>query len=148
MRLESSAFQSGGKIPTKYTCNGEGLTPPLMLSEIPVSTKSLALTVEDPDAPRGTFDHWVIWNIPANTNTIKEGTPPGGIFGQNSSGTTNYVPPCPPSGEHRYYFRLYALDVELSENLNLMGGGAKAGLLNAMSSHILDKAELLGVYGK
>jgi len=148
MKLESSAFKNGEKIPAKYTCKGEGINPPLIVTGIPPNAKSLALTLEDPDAPRTTFDHWVVWNIPTTTTITEEGIPPAGIFGKNSLGEKSYVPPCPPSGEHHYYFRLYALDVELPQNLDLMGGGTKTGLLNAMNGHILDTAELLGVYGK
>ena len=138
--ISSSAFENEGKIPSKYTCDGEGINPPLQIDQIPEGTKTLALIVEDPDAPGRTFDHWLVWNIPL-TNSIKENSNPG-INGTNSGGKTGYYSPCPPSGYHRYYFRVFALD----RSLDLKAGENKTTLKTAMEPHILAKGSLMGRY--
>lgn len=142
MQIESSAFANKEKIPSTYTCEGQDISPPLKFSGIPAKAKSLALIVDDPDAPSGTFDHWIAWNLPATTTELKEGA----SFpneGSNGFGATRYRGPCPPRGKpHRYFFKLYALDTML----DLENGSTKDGLLNAMKGHILKQAELVGTY--
>ncbi|MBX4204582.1 MAG: YbhB/YbcL family Raf kinase inhibitor-like protein [Candidatus Doudnabacteria bacterium] len=149
MKLESSAFEDGGMIPTKYACDGDKVNPSLAFLEVPAGTKTLSLIMEDPDVPRslrpdGMFDHWVIWNMPANTKGIDENSKPPGIVGQNSRGTLEYVPPCPPDREHRYFFMLYALD----DTLQLSPTSNKPDLLKAMIGHIIDQAQLVGRYNR
>ena len=141
-RLISTVFSQNGHIPPRYTCEGENINPPLKAENIPEGTKTLALIVEDPDAPRGTFDHWIVWNISPN-EAIAEGKGPG-INGTNGFGKTGYGGPCPPSGVHRYFFRVFALDDEL----DLPAGSKKADLLDAMKGHVLATAELMGFYQK
>jgi Raf kinase inhibitor-like YbhB/YbcL family protein len=140
--VQSVAFSHKGHIPPKYTCEGEDINPPLEISNIPDGTKSLAIIVEDPDAPRGTFDHWLVWNISPNT-AIGEKTNPG-INGTNSFGKTGYGGPCPPSGSHRYFFKVYALNTDL----DLPAGADKKALQEAMKDHILDEGGLMGLYQK
>jgi Raf kinase inhibitor-like YbhB/YbcL family protein len=142
LRVRSVAFSEGGHIPPKYTCEGENVNPPLEISGIPEKTKTLALVVEDPDAPRGVYDHWVVWNIPPN-EAINENSVPGTI-GRNSFGNTGYGGPCPPSGSHRYYFKIYALD----EKINIPAGSDKQTLKDAMKNHVLASAELMAHYQK
>ena len=142
LKLISTVFSHNGHIPPLYTCEGKNINPPLKVENIPEGTKTLALIVEDPDAPRGTFDHWIMWNISPN-EAIAENSNPG-ISGTNSFGKTGYGGPCPPSGEHRYFFRVFALDDELY----LLTGSTKGELLDAMKGHILATAELMGVYEK
>lgn len=140
MKLSSPAFEHNAFIPAKFSCRGEGVNPPLSIEGIPGETKSLALIVDDPDAPSGDFVHWVVYGIAVITR-IEENTIPG-KQGINSSGNLNYVSPCPPTGVHRYFFKVYALDkmLDLDEGIN------KRNLERAMSGHILDKAELVGLY--
>ncbi len=148
MELKSAAFQPGEMIPAKYTCDGPDVSPPLSWSDPPAGTKSFALISDDPDAPVGTWVHWVIWNIPATArllgaNLPKEESLPNGA----SQGTTDfrrigYGGPCPPSGTHRYFFKLYALD----STLNLAASTTKKDLEKAMQGHILAQAELMGKY--
>src|SRR5207249_9097014 len=114
MKISSSAFTHNGSIPAKYTCDGSDSIPPLVFGDVPANTKSLALIVDDPDAPGGTFDHWIVWNIPPATTAVAEGKPPQGISGRNGFGRNGYGGPCPPSGEHRYQFKVYALDTMLN----------------------------------
>ena len=142
LQVQSVAFSHNGHIPPKYTCEGENINPPLEISDIPEETKSLALIMEDPDAPRGIFDHWIVWNIPPN-EAIAEGSIPG-ISGTNSFGKTGYGGPCPPTGSHRYFFKVFALDAELE----LTAGANKNELLKAMEGHIIAQAELMGLYQK
>jgi len=142
LRVRSVAFSHGGHIPSKYTCEGENVNPPLEFTNIPENTKSLALIVEDPDAPRGVYDHWVVWNIPPN-EAIAENSNPG-IIGKNSFGNTNYGGPCPPSGSHRYFFKVYALD----SRLEIKAGSDKKTLEDAMKDHVISSAELMGHYQK
>jgi Raf kinase inhibitor-like YbhB/YbcL family protein len=142
LKVISTVFSHNGHIPPKYTCEGENINPPLKVENIPAGAKTLALIVEDPDAPRGTFDHWIVWNISPN-EAIAEGSTPG-INGTNSFGKTGYGGPCPPSGVHRYFFKVFALDTEL----DLLGGSAKNELLDAMKGHVLASAEVMGLYQK
>jgi len=148
MELYCLSFAHNEMIPSKYTCDGEGISPPLKWEGVPPETKSFALIMDDPDAPSGDFVHWVIFNIPSESDILKEdmdktGDLPGGIKqGKNSSGRIGYISPCPPSGTHRYFFKLYALDLEI----NLQAGISKQDLLNAMQGHILDSTEMIGLY--
>ncbi|HWN88695.1 MAG TPA: YbhB/YbcL family Raf kinase inhibitor-like protein [Chitinophagaceae bacterium] len=142
LKLISTVFSHNGHIPPLYTCEGKNINPPLKVENAPGGTKTLAIIVEDPDAPGGTFDHWVVWNISPN-EAIAEGSN-AGINGTNSFGKAGYGGPCPPSGEHRYFFRVFALDDEL----DLLAGSKKEELLNAMKGHVLASAELMGVYQK
>ena len=140
--VSSTAFEQEGSIPAKYTCGGEEINPPLHIENIPDGTKTLAIIAEDPDTAKGIFDHWVAWNIPVK-NDIAENSSPG-ISGINGSGKTGYHPPCPPTGNHRYYFHVYALDKALS----LTTGANKEDLQIAMGNHILAKGCLMGRYEK
>jgi Raf kinase inhibitor-like YbhB/YbcL family protein len=140
--ITSSAFKNEESIPSKYTCDGEDFNPPLQVNNIPESAETLAIIVEDPDAPNGTFDHWLTWNIPAE-NPIEENRIPG-ISGTNSAGKTGYHGPCPPSGEHRYYFHVFALD----SSLDLEVGVDKKALWEAMEPHIVAQGTLMGRYRK
>lgn len=144
MTIESPAFKNGESIPQKYTCKGEGMSPPLNFSNVPMKAQELVLIVSDPDAPRGDFVHWVVYGIDPVPLVVKEGTTPsGGQSGIAGTGRQGYVPPCPPSGTHRYTFHLYALDTLLpSEALP-----TKADLLSAMWGHVMAEAELLGRFG-
>lgn len=142
MKIASPAFADKAMIPKKYTCQGEDISPPLKISDIPAGTLSLSLINDDPDAPGRTWDHWLIWNIKP-TGEIRENSAPG-TQGKNSWGRNNYGGPCPPSGTHRYFFKLYALDCEL----DLPAGAPKAQLEAAMQGHILEQAELIGLYRK
>ena len=150
MRLESPAFENGGVIPSRYTCDGADISVPLRFLDVPAEAKSLALIVDDPDAPMGIFVHWVIYDIPAALEGLPEGVPPapmleGGIKqGVNSFGKIGYGGPCPPNGTHRYFFKLYALDTVL----NLEPGMGKQELLAAMRGHVIDGAELMGLYAR
>ena len=116
MKISNSAFGSGQKIPDKYTCKGEGISPQITISEIPEGTKSLVLIVDDPDAPSGLWTHWIVYNMnPSVSEILENSVPDGASQGKNSSNETKYGPPCPPSGTHRYFFRLYALNVGILE---------------------------------
>ncbi len=143
MTITSPAFSHMGMIPARFTCDGADVNPPLVVENIPEGTKTLALIVDDPDAPVGTWVHWVMWNIPANVTAIEENSvPEGAVQGRNDWGKNEYGGPCPPSGTHRYFFKLYALDTEL----DLPEGSTKKALEDAMSGHLLGKAELIGLY--
>ena len=149
MQLSSSAFSENQQIPSVYSCDGQNSNPPLAWSEVPTAAKSLALIMEDPDVPRnlrpdGLFVHWIAWNIPPITTEIVEHIQPAGVIGKNTAGRLGYTGPCPPDREHRYYFRLYALDCELL----LPSSVSKGELVQAMTGHILDQAELLGRYAR
>lgn len=145
MTISSSAFDNNDSIPVEYTCEGEGISPPLTISEVPQESQSLALTVDDPDAPGGVFTHWMIWNISPATEDIEEGEiPPGVKQGLNSAGGIGYIPPCPPIGTHHYVFNLYALD----SKLNLSSHADKAELEEAMEDHIVSQTQLTGLYGR
>jgi hypothetical protein len=145
MQLTSPAFEDKEKIPEKYTCDGENVNPPLVFSDIPEKTQSLALIVDDPDAAAGTWVHWLMWNIDPGIRGIKEDDiPDTAIEGTTSFGSVGYGGPCPPSGTHRYFFKLYALDT----TLDLPESALKEDLEVAMEGHILDEAELIGIYHK
>ncbi len=138
--ISSSTFIHGKMIPQKYSCNGQQIHPPLDIDQIPANTRSLVIIMEDPDAPKGTFTHWLAWNIPPS-GYIAEGTSPG-IQGINSAGKLGYTPPCPPSGTHRYYIHVYALDTELA----VYEGETRQILEHAMSVHVIAKGTLMGRY--
>ena len=142
MRLSSPEFKNNDFIPRKFTCQGEDINPALIMEDIPKEAKSLALIVDDPDAPMGTWIHWVVYDI-APVFRIEENSIPG-KQGSNDFGRKNYGGPCPPSGTHRYFFKIYALDTVL----NLKEGISKFDLEKAMKGHILAKAELIGLYKK
>jgi hypothetical protein len=142
-QLSSPAFEDSGSIPQKYTCQGENVSPELNWSEAPASTQSFVLIMDDPDAPGGTFTHWVLFDIPATMKQLAEGAGPIGVSGSNSLGQTGYLGPCPPSGIHRYYVRLYALDVP---SLNLKEGAPRGVVESAMKNHIIGVADTLGRY--
>ena len=143
LKLESSAFADGASIPQKYTCEGDNINPSITVENIPSGTKSLALIVDDPDAADGVFSHWLIWNIHP-MEMIIENTAPG-TQGKNSFGKINYQGPCPPEGkDHRYFFKVYALDILL----DLKKGSDKKTLEKAMQEHILAKGEIIGMYKK
>lgn len=140
MKITSPEFKNNEYIPVKFTCEGEDINPALEISEIPPGTVEMALIVDDPDAPMGTWVHWVVYNIPM-VSQIKENSVPGKL-GMNNLGKKEYHGPCPPSGTHRYFFKLYSLD----KKLDLHEGMSKGALEKAMKGHILDKAELVGLY--
>ena len=145
MLIASAAFERNSSIPKKYTCDGENVNPPLTFSGVPENAKSLALIMDDPDAPRGTWVHWTMWNIDPSTINITVGyVPAGAVEGATSSGKSGYGGPCPPSGTHHYYFKLYALDTTLNLNKSL----EKQGLESAMEGHVLGQAELVGLYSR
>lgn len=143
MKIKSPVFENNSHIPSKYTCDGENTNPPLLFSEIPENAKSLVFIVNDPDAPSKTWVHWIVFNIHPTTLSIEEDSVPNGAqFGQNDFGRTDYGGPCPPSGVHRYFFKLYALDSEL----DLKSEATKQEVINAMKRHILAQSELIGLY--
>lgn len=144
MKITSSAFENDSSIPSKYTCDGENINPPLSISDIPADTKSMVLISDDPDAPAGTWIHWTAWNIPPNTTEIAENSSPPGIQGTTSFNEVGYGGPCPPSGTHRYFFKIYALDTEL----NLGSEATSKEIEAAMQNHILDSSELIGLYSR
>lgn len=150
MQITSSAFSEGNPIPRKYTCDAEDASPPLAWSGVPAGTKSLALIADDPDAPVGTWVHWVIYNLPPTLNGLPEEvaktpTAEGGVQGINDFRKTGYGGPCPPRGKpHRYFFKLYALDTLLS----LQAGATKAEVEKAMRGHILAQGQLMGTYSR
>jgi len=142
-RISSPLFADRGAIPPRYTCDGEDNNPPLSIENVPPEARSLALIVTDPDAPKGTWVHWVVWGIDPKARDLREGSlPKGAVQGTNDFGKRRYNGPCPPSGRHRYVFRLYALDAAVDPGV----GATKARLEAAMKGHILGKAELVGVY--
>jgi Raf kinase inhibitor-like YbhB/YbcL family protein len=152
LEVKSNAFGNGQSIPAKYSCIGKNISPDLSWGDPPAGTQSFALIVDDPDAPMGTWVHWVLYNIPADKRSLSEDLPISGknvdpnaiYFGRNSSGNTRYDGPCPPGGTHRYYFKLYALD----SIINLLPGATKDELLKAMQGHILAQGELMGTFSK
>jgi Raf kinase inhibitor-like YbhB/YbcL family protein len=143
--LSSPAFADGAAIPRRFTCDGDDIAPHLVWSGVPEGTRSFALIVDDPDAPRGTFTHWVVFDIPADRGDLPGGARAGGIgvWGRNSRGDADYMGPCPPSGTHRYIFRLAALDVE---TLGLMAGASRQDVEHAIAGHTLATARLVGRY--
>ena len=145
LTLTSEAFANGQSIPAKYSCVGKNISPTLAWDKPPAGTKSFALIVDDPDAPMGTWVHWVLFNIPPSTASLQENANSSTMSaGKNSSGNTRYDGPCPPSGTHRYFFKLYALDSTLS----LSPGATKEQVLKAMEGHILAQGELMGTFSK
>jgi Raf kinase inhibitor-like YbhB/YbcL family protein len=152
LELTSDAFVNGQSIPPKYSCVGKNISPALAWNEPPAGTQSFALIVDDPDAPMGTWVHWVLFNIPADVRSLQEDLPitgksadPHAIYvGKNSSGNSRYDGPCPPSGTHRYYFKLYALDT----TVNLLPGATKEQVLKEMEGHSLAQGELMGTFSK
>lgn len=148
-QLKSNAFQNEGNIPPRFTCEGDNVSPELTWTGAPQGTRSFALVVHDPDAPRaGGYTHWLVFNIPASITHIAENAPKqtnlpgGGVQGRNDGGNVGYTGPCPPSGTHRYYFRLYAVDKELE----LKDGADKASLEQALKGHVLGETEFMGRY--
>ena len=142
LSVTSAVFEHNATIPRKHTCQGDNVNPPLTIGSIPAGTKSLALIVDDPDAAGQTFDHWILWNIPA-TGTIAENSIPG-TEGKNHFGITHYKGPCPPSGTHRYFFKVFALD----RMLDLKTGAGRKDLERNMQSHLLASGEIIGLYKK
>jgi len=143
MRLSSPAFAPGETVPARHTCDGADVSPPLVIEDIPEGTAALALIMQDPDAPVGTWDHWVAYDIPV-ASTVPEGVRSLGTPGRNSWGRTGYGGPCPPSGVHRYFLRIYALDARLG----LPERAGKQQVLEAMRGHVLAEAALLGHYSR
>ena len=150
LNLRSTAFTSGELIPRKYTCDGEDISPQLEWGDLPENVQSFALICDDPDAPVGTWIHWVLYNMPAETRVLPEAIPPDADLadnsrhGKNSWGRLGYGGPCPPGGTHRYFFKLYALDTVL----DLAAGANKKQVLQAMEGHILAQTEVMGVYSR
>ena len=150
IKISSTAFENGGNIPVKYTCDGEDVSPPLSWEGIPQEAVSLALICDDPDAPMGTWVHWVLFNIPRDMKGLPEDVPSqptldnGAVHGINDFRNYGYGGPCPPGGTHRYFFKLYALDTRLG----LKPGATKAQLLDAMEGHVLAQGELMGKYSR
>ncbi len=148
IKITSSAFEDGGMIPAKYTCDGADVSPPLQWDAVPEGTKSIALICDDPDAPMGTWVHWVLFNMPAEANELaqnipaEETLPNGAMQGVSDFGRIGYGGPCPPGGTHRYFFKVYALDTKV----DLQAGADKRQLLKAMEGHILGQGQLVGKY--
>lgn len=148
IEVTSPAFEDGAEIPSRYTCDGLDVSPPLSWGSVPDGAQSLALIADDPDAPRGTFVHWVIYDLPQDTRRLPEDVPnqrtlpSGAAQGVNGAGGVGYMGPCPPSGSHRYFFKVYALDTEL----DLGGGATKEEALSAMERHVLGEGRLMGTY--
>lgn len=142
MKLTSQDFKHNGMMPSELTCDGDDTSPELNIEDVPKNAESLVLINDDPDAPAGVWDHWIVFNIPPTTAKINKGKEPEGIGGKNGWGKTGYGGPCPPSGTHRYFFKLYALDIEL----DLQEGASKSNIERAMKGHILAQAELMGNY--
>jgi Raf kinase inhibitor-like YbhB/YbcL family protein len=146
--VSSTVFDDGGMIPLKYTCDGEDISPPLSFEDIPGNTGSLAIISDDPDAPMGTWVHWVVYNLPPDTRNMPENIPGeenlegGGRHGITDFGRYGYGGPCPPSGTHRYYFKVYALDIKL----DLPDMASKKDLEAAMDGHVLAEGQLMGKY--
>ena len=148
IKISSSAFEDGGLIPPEYTCDGQDISPPLQWEPVPEGTASIALICDDPDAPMGTFVHWVLFNLPAETSELEgnfpdgETLPNGARQGITDFGKVGYGGPCPPSGTHRYFFKIYALDTKI----DLVSVVDKPALLGAMEGHILSQGQLVGKY--
>ena len=144
IKVTSSAFTEGGNIPSKFTCDGTDTSPPLKIEGIPPEAKALLIIVDDPDAPSGLFTHWLVWNIDPRKASIPEGKSPDGIPGKNDFGKTGYGGPCPPSGSHRYYFRVFAMDQQLSPS----AGARRKEVDSAMKGHVIAQGELMGRYAR
>jgi Raf kinase inhibitor-like YbhB/YbcL family protein len=149
-QLSSPAFSNNQSLPSRFACEGAGVSPPLTFSDLPPKTKTVAIILEDPDAPKGTYIHWLMWNWPAAKTEIPDALPTkprldsGAIQGTGSNGKIGYNPPCPPGGTHRYYFKAYALDT----TLNIPSPSDKQALLIAMQGHVLGQALLMGTHHK
>ena len=144
MKLSSPAFEPGGEIPVRYTCDGEDINPPLFIQGVPEHARSLALIVDDPDAPQGTMTHWLLWNLDPRTTEIPEDSvPPQARQGKNSFGTLGYEGPCPASTTHRYRFQLYALNTRLT-----LPQGTRAELEQAIQHTFIDQVTIVGRYGR
>ena len=145
LKVTSSAFSDGGKIPKKYACDDSNVSPPLRIENLPKAVKSLALIVDDPDAPGRTWTHWLLWNIDPKATEIRENSvPQNAVQGTSDFGSARYGGPCPPSGSHRYYFKAYALDTVLS----LPSSATKAAVEKAMAGHVVAKGSLMGTYSR
>ncbi len=142
LNFTSLAFTDQKSIPSKYTCDGDNINPAFQISGVSLEAKSLVLIMDDPDAPMGTWDHWIKFNIPVATQEIREGEEPAGVSGEGTGGNLEYFGPCPPENEHRYFFKLYSLDTELT----LPEGSTKEEVEEAMKGHILQTSELIGKY--
>lgn len=147
MQIWSSAFGRDEFMPTQYTCDGANISPPLEWQDLPDDTQSLVLIVEDPDAPHGTFTHWVLYDLPTSCQALAENVDLAKLNGEVKQGKNDFAKlmyggPCPPDGTHRYFFKLYALD----QRLNLPAGASKADVLEAMNDHVLDSATVMGQY--
>jgi len=148
--VTSTAFAEGELIPRRHTCDGQDVSPPLVWSGIPEGTQSIVLICDDPDAPMGTWVHWVLFNLPAETAELSDDIPEtatlesGAVHGKNDFGRLGYGGPCPPGGTHRYFFKVYALDQKLS----LESGATKAQLCQAMEGHVLAEGQLMGKYSR
>ena len=144
MKITSPAFAEGANIPVKFTCDGSDTSPPLKIDGAPAEAKTLVLIIDDPDAPSGLFTHWLVWNIDPKTQSLAEANSAGGVEGKNDFGKTGYGGPCPPSGTHRYYFRIFALD----EQLSLKPGARRKEIDAAMKGHVIAQGELMGRYAR
>ncbi|MBN1924128.1 MAG: YbhB/YbcL family Raf kinase inhibitor-like protein [Nanoarchaeota archaeon] len=145
MQISSPAFQHNGTIPVKYTCQGDNINPEIIITNVPEDTVTLVLIIDDPDAPMGVWDHWVLYNIPKNTSKINENSmPAGALQAKNSWGKKEYGGPCPPNGTHRYYFKIYALNTRL----NLSDEADKEELEQMMSVHVIAQSYLMAKYSK
>jgi Raf kinase inhibitor-like YbhB/YbcL family protein len=150
MRISTPAFHEAGTIPAKYTCDGENISPPLEWADVPAEAKTLALIMDDPDAPKGLFLHWLLYDIPVSEKGLTEGvgtvdaTAGGGKQGRNGFGNVAYGGPCPPSGTHRYFLHLYALDAALG----MPAGAGRQDVEKAMRGHVLGQADLMGRYAR
>ena len=144
MKASSSAFENGGKIPSEFTCDGQDLSPPLSIIDVPKEAKTIAIIMDDPDAPMGTFTHWLVWNIPSHKTQFAKGEKLDFVQGRTSFGTTEYGGPCPPSGTHRYFFKIYALDTKL----DLKQGSSVKDLEKAIRVHVLAESVLMGKYSR
>ena len=142
LKVSSSAFKDGGEIPSEFTCDGLDLSPPLSITDVPKETTTLSIIMDDPDAPMGTFTHWLVWNISPNKTQFTKGEEFSSVQGRTSFGATGYGGPCPPSGTHRYFFKVYALDTKLNLNTN----SRKENVERTMEGHILAKGEIVGLY--
>lgn len=143
MKIISTAFENNQLIPKTYTCDGDNINPDLEISDVPANTASLALIMDDPDAPSGTFTHWMLWNIPATVRIIeKNSIPEGAIQGLNSANKVGFIAPCPPHGTHRYYFKLYALNKKINVGLEI----SREELESLINDFLIEKAEYVGIY--
>lgn len=145
MQISSTAFENNGLIPQQFACDGDLLNPPLVFSAVPDDAVSLALIVEDPDAPAGLWIHWIVWNIDPQTQTIAAGTVPAGVVGKNSSGNASWDDICPPSGEHRYVFKVFALNKKLELD---SATATRDDFYQQLEGSVIEKAELMGKYSK